>query len=252
MDIDKIVSEVLQEVGANAMFGTSVEDAPNDVHAWEIPSKLEHSLLNPDISMEKILEECANARRYCVAAVCVAPYYVSAAAEALRGSGVAVCAAIGFPHGAMSAAAKLAEARECMKNGAQELDVAINMLAVKSGNMADAREDFEQIVRAAEGKAMIKAVFEHSVYTDGEKKSVLQMVKSCGAEYVKIQNVLSGKGAEVEDIRFVKSQLGRNIKIKIDGGVKTLQKAEELVAGGADRIGLTATVAIAKEAEGKK
>jgi deoxyribose-phosphate aldolase len=110
----------------------------------------------------------------------------------------------------------------------------------------------DQIVKASLGRAKVKAVFEHCVYTDEEKQAVLNMIKDCGAEYIKIQNVLSGKGADVADIRYVKNILGRNIKIKIDGGVKTLEKACELIAGGADRIGLTATVAIAKEAYAAK
>ena len=250
MDIDKIIKEVMEQVHAQSAGSNMVTDACCDV--FEVPSRLEHSLLNPDVCMDKIREECANARRYCVAAVCVAPYYVSEAADSLRGSSVKVCAAIGFPHGAMSAAAKAAEARECIKNGAQELDVAMNILAVKSGRMSDARRDLEEIVSVAQGKAQVKAVFEHCVYTDDEKVSVLNMARSCGVDFVKIQNVLSGKGADVEDIRFAKEILGNNVKIKIDGGVKTLEKAQELICAGADRIGLTATVKIAQEALGAK
>ncbi|MDR1133883.1 MAG: deoxyribose-phosphate aldolase [Synergistaceae bacterium] len=249
MDIEKIVSDVLKEVQSGGTVHG--KPSPGSVQAWEVPSKLEHSLLNPDVGLGKILAECAVARRYCVAAVCVAPYYVSAAADVLRGSGVKVCAAIGFPHGCMSAASKLAEARECVKNGADEIDVAMNILAVKSGRIADARDDFEQIAAASRGKTTLKAVFEHSVYSDEEKRAVLEIVKTCGAEFVKIQNVLSGKGAETEDIKYVRNILGRNVKVKIDGGVKTLAKAMELLSAGADRIGLTATAAIAKEAECK-
>jgi len=250
MDINKIVQEVVAEIGARTYEARPAET--REVCAYDVPGMLEHSLLVPDITMDKILEECSNARRYDVAAVCVAPYFVSAAADALQGSGVAVCAAIGFPHASMSAAAKLAEAKECMNNGADELDVALNMSAIKSGSMCDARADLDQIVKASLGRAKVKAVFEHCVYTDEEKQAVLNMIKDCGAEYIKIQNVLSGKGADVADIRYVKNILGRNIKIKIDGGVKTLEKACELIAGGADRIGLTATVAIAKEAYAAK
>ncbi|MDR3331454.1 MAG: deoxyribose-phosphate aldolase [Synergistaceae bacterium] len=249
MDIEKIVSEVLKEVRSGWAVGE--KPSQDSIRAWEVASKLEHSLLNPDVSLGKILEECANARRYCVAAVCVAPYYVSAASEALRGSGVKVCAAIGFPHGCMSEASKLTEARECVKNGADELDVAINILAVKSGKIADARDGFEQIAAITRGKTTLKAVFEHSVYSDDEKRVVLEIAKSCGAEFVKIQNVLSGKDAEVDDVRYVKNILGRNVKIKIDGGVKTLAKAMALLSAGAERIGLTAAIAIVKEAEGK-
>jgi deoxyribose-phosphate aldolase len=244
------VGEVLREVQSQAPDHERISRF--SIRPWEVPFKLEHSLLNPDISLEKILAGCADARRYCVAAVCVAPYYVSAVSEFLRGSGVKICAAIGFPHGSMSGAAKLAEVRECIKNGADELDVAVNILAVKSGNIADARDEFGQIALASRGKAVLKAVFEHSVYTDAEKKDVLAMIKTSGAEYVKIQNVLSGKGADTADIGYVRDILGRNVMIKIDGGVKTLEKALELLSSGADRIGLTATAAIVQEVEKKR
>lgn len=249
MDIDKIVNDVLREVQDSGTQGGAPPQ--RGIHAWEVPSHLEHSLLNPDISLQKILDECAQARRYCVAAVCVAPYYVGAASDALRGCGVKVGTAVGFPHGCMSAAAKLADVRDCIACGAQEIDVSVNILAVKSGNFDDARREFEEAARLVQGKAVLKAVFEHSLYTDEETLKVLQMVKACGAEYVKIQNVLSSKAADVEQIRQVRDILGRNMKIKIDGGVKTLEKSLELIGAGADRIGLTATVSIAKEAEGR-
>ena len=245
MDIQKIVQEVMQEMGGKETDSVVSAYCPQE---FEVPAHLEHSLLNPDITKDKILEECLVARKYCVAAVCVAPYYVDIAAEALRGSGVAVCAAIGFPHGAMSLAAKLAEAKECIRSGAAELDVAVNILAVKSGRMADARSELEQVMDVARGKAKVKAVFEHCVYTQEEKAAVLHMVKTCGAEFVKIQNVLSGKGAEAEDICFAKGILGSNVDIKIDGGVKTLEKAMELLRAGAQRIGLTATEVVARQA----
>ena len=250
MNIEELVNEVTREV--QSLLKESRNCETPGIRPWEVPSRLEHSLLNPDVNLEYVLAECANARRYSVATVCVAPYYVPMAKEALRGSGVKVCAAIGFPHGCMSALAKLVETIDCIKNGAEELDVAVNILAVKSGNMADARNDLEQIMSAARGRTAVKAVFEHSVYSDTEKKSVLEMANACRVDYLKIQNALSGKGADVEDIRYVKKILGNDVRIKIDGGVKTMAKAMELFDAGADRIGLTATVAIAEEAGAKR
>lgn len=164
------------------------------------------------------------------------------------GSPVSVGTAIGFPHGCMSQAAKLAELRECMANGATEIDVALNVLAIKSGRLDLAQRELEEIVRMAAGKAKIKAVFEHSLYTYEEKRAVLTMIRSSGADYVKIQNMLSGHGARVEDVTLAYEILGRNVGIKIDGGIKTLQQAEALLAAGATRLGLTATAKIAEEA----
>lgn len=251
MDIEAIRQEVEKQV--LAYFHAEPETAPYTglVTGTAVIGTLEHSLLNPDTTLEKIQAECETARKYSVAAVCVAPYYVPAAREILTGSPVAVGSAVGFPHGCMSQAAKLAEVRECIENGAVELDVALNNLAVKSGRFDEAQREMEQIVRAALGKAKIKAVFEHSLFTDEEKRKVLTMLSSTGVEYVKIQNMLSGHGARAEDVQLAREYLGRNVKIKIDGGIKTLAQAEALLAAGASRLGLTATAKIAEEAKNR-
>lgn len=214
----------------------------------DVVSHLEHSLLNPDTTLDTIMRECAVARRLGVAAVCVAPYYVPAAKIALSGSTVAVGTAVGFPHGCMSAAAKLAELRECIANGAQEIDVALNNLAIKSGKLDEAREELEQVLALCKGRALVKVVFEHSIFDEDEKKDVLKMLRSCGVTFIKIQNMLSGHGARVEDVQFAAGVLGRHVEIKIDGGIKTLQQAQQLLAAGASRLGLTATAKIAAEA----
>ena len=248
MDMEAIRKEVERQV--LAYFHIESDSAPCKglVTGTDVVAHLEHSLLNPDTTLEKIQAECAVARKYSVAAVCVAPYYVPAAREALLGSPVNVGTAIGFPHGCMSQAAKLAELRECMANGATEIDVALNVLAIKSGRLDIAQRELEEMVRLAAGKAKIKAVFEHSLYSYEEKRAVLTMIRSSGADYVKIQNMLSGHGARVEDVSLAYEILGRNVGIKIDGGIKTLQQAEALLAAGATRLGLTATAKIGEEA----
>ena len=248
MDIEAIRKEVERLVLQH--FHMEAEPAPCKglVCGTDVVAHLEHSLLHPDPTLEKIQKECAVARKYAVAAVCVAPYYVAAAREVLLGSPVAVGTAIGFPHGCMSQAAKIAELKECMANGATEIDVALNVLAIKSGRLDVAQREIEEIVRLAAGKAKIKAVFEHSVYTAEEKRAVLTMLRGSGVDYVKIQNMLSGHGARVEDVKLAYDILGRNVGIKIDGGIKTLAQAEQLMAAGASRLGLTATAKIAEEA----
>lgn len=248
MDIEAIRKEVERQV--LQYFHMDSKPAPRAglVMGTDVVAHLEHSLLNPDTTEAKIRTECAVARKYAVAAVCVAPYYVPIAREELLGSPVAVGTAIGFPHGCMSQAAKLAELRECMANGATEIDVALNNLAIKSGRLDVAQRELEQTVRMAAGKAKIKAVFEHSLFTDEEKRAVLTMLRNSGADYVKIQNMLSGHGARVEDVQLAYELLGRNVGIKIDGGIKTLAQAESLLAAGATRLGLTATAKIAEEA----
>lgn len=244
MDIEKIISEFTKEMDESPYGTSGTEEIA--VNVRDIPGRLEHSMLAPDMARDKIIKECANCITYGFAAICVAPYYVEDAAQALLGTGVATGSAVGFPHGAISSNGKIADLKECILKGASEVDVSINMLAVKSKDMDAARRDLDQVMNIARGKAHVKAVFEHSVYTEDEKIAVLEMVRASGAQFVKIQNVLSGKAADPEDVRFVRSVVGRTVQIKIDGGVKTVEHAKGLLAAGADRIGLTASVQIAQ------
>jgi deoxyribose-phosphate aldolase len=213
-----------------------------------VPGKLEHSLLDPGISREKIVKECELAGQFGLANVVVSPYYVECAADILGRTGVAVCSVVGFPHGAMSAAAKSAEMRECIRRGATEMDVSLNILAIKSGEVDAARRELQELIQIARGKCLVKAVYEQGAYTDEEKKIVLSLIRDVSCDFLKIQNVLSGKKAEEEDVKFVRGIVGAKVGIKIDGGVKTLERALEVFGAGADRIGLTASVAVAKEA----
>lgn len=246
IDIEKTVREFMQELQGGSVTShtsiTNVVDVCDD-----LCRKLEHSLLVLGLTQEELLKECRMARTVQVGTVCVAPYYVADASEMLAGSSVEVCAAVGFPSAYMSTEAKLADVRACVIDGASEIDLAINVAAVKSGDMKKAESDFRSAVDAVAERAIVKAVFEHAAYDAREKEDVLQMIERSGAPFLKIQNMVSGHGARVEDIIFVKSILGDKVKIKIDGGVKTLAQAVELFSAGAHRIGLTATEAIAEE-----
>jgi deoxyribose-phosphate aldolase len=215
-----------------------------------VPGKLEHSLLDPVISREKILKECETAAKFGFANVVVSPYYVECASNILGRTGVAVCSVVGFPQGAMSAAAKSAEMRECIRRGATEMDVSVNILAIKSGDLDAARRELQELLQIARGKCMVKAVYEQGAYTDDEKQQVLALIRDVSCDFVKIQNVLSGKKAEEGDVKFVRGIVGPKVGIKIDGGVKTLETALGLFNAGADRIGLTATAAVSQEALG--
>ncbi len=249
MDIEKIIAQVTEKVMAQL---SGDETWGSTVPADQVAGRLEHSLLNPDLTMEKIVSGCMEAKKYRFANVCVTPYLVATAANCLQNSGIKVCAPVGFPHGAASTASKIAEIKECAANGAEELDVSLNLVAIKSGRLDDARRDLDQMVNAAKGKAKLKAIYEQGLYTPEEKEKALLLIKSSGVDFVKISNFLSGKKAEPEDVKYVRSVLGRGIGIKIDGGVKTLETALSLFAAGADRIGLTASAAIAEEARKRK
>lgn len=247
MDMEAIRREVERQVLQYFQMQAMPAPCAGLVTGADVVAHLEHSLLDPALSEADVRRECAVARKYSVAAVCVAPCFVPVAREELLGSPVAVGTAIGFPYGCMSHAAKLAELRECMINGATEIDVALNASAIRSGRLDLAQRELEELVRVAAGKARLKAVFEHSLFSDEEKRQVLTMLRNAGVAWVKIQNVLSGHGARVEDVRLAYDILGRNVGIKIDGGIKTPEQAETLLAAGATRLGLTATAALAEQ-----
>lgn len=239
MDIEDIVGKVTKEV--MAALGSTGQDAESGA---EVAGTIEHSVLNPDMNEERIVKACKEARECRLANVCVSPYFVSLAADCLRGSGVKVCTVVGFPHGASSTAAKMTEAREAIKNGADELDVAMNILAIKSGKNDDAQKDLCEIVNIAQGRAQVKAIYEQGLYTDEEKLTALHIAKACGADYIKISNALTGKKATSEDVRFVRSILGNGIGIKIDGGIDNASKIKELMEAGANRFGCSKSVKI--------
>ena len=248
MDIDKIIArvteQVLSELEAESKilnkYSTPLED---------LAGKFEHSLLNPDTSLNKIIKGCSEARQYRLANVCVNPYLVPFAAKQLEGSGVGICSVVGFPHGAASTAAKITEIRECIASGATELDISLNIVAIKSGRYDDARKDLDMMVSANNGRIKLKAIYEQGILTDEEKEKTLLMIRSSGVDFVKISNALTGKKAAEEDCRFVRGIVGRGPGIKIDGGVKTLEKALSIFESGATRIGLTSALAICDEAK---
>ncbi len=247
MDINKIIAEITEKVLAEVDNKAKIE-AQYSLRPDEVPGKLEHSLLIPDASLDRIIKGCEEARKYRFANVVVSPYYVPFAARELKDSGVLVCSAVGFPHACASTAAKVAEIRELSANGADELDVSLNINAIKSGRIDDARRDLDAMVEAAKGRVKLKAIYEQGVYTPAEKERALLIIRSSGVDYCKISNAIVSKKAEVEDVKYVRSILGRGIGIKIDGGVKTLDMAMTLFTAGADRIGLSASVAVAEEA----
>ncbi len=248
MDIDKIIAKVTEEVMRNIELQSDVKNQ-FETPVQDIHSKFEHSMLDPAITADRIIKACAEARSYRLANICVTPYFVPLAAEQLRDSGVGVCSVCGFPQGASSTASKITEIRECIGNGATEMDMGINIVAIKSGKYDDARKDLDLMISAAAGKIKTKAIYEQCLYTDEEKEKVLTMIKASGADMVKISNALSGKKAEEADVKFVRAIVGRSLGIKIDGGVKTLEKALSLFDAGATRIGLTSALKICDEAD---
>ena len=247
MDLQKLIAEVTEQVCARIQ---SEQEAPliTTTQGYDIPSVIEHSLLNPDTTRETIIQGCKDAKEYRFANICVTPYFARMAVDLLKGSGVKVCVPIGFPHSAASLPAKIAEVREAIQNGAEELDVTLNFVAIKSGEYDAARHEFEELVKAASGKAKVKAIYEQGILSQEERIKALSIADSCGADFIKISNALTGKKALPEDVKFVRSIVGRTMKIKIDGGIKDVATVVKLLDAGANRVGCSASVAIAKEA----
>ena len=238
MDIEGIVARVTEEVYKR------LGDTAPEPRASELAGSIEHSLLNPDTSADTIRKGCEDAKKYGFANVCVSPYYVSMAADMLRGSKVGICAPVGFPHGAASTKAKCAEIREAIMNGATELDVSMMTTAIKSGDFDYANKDLFEMVSVAGGRAKVKAIYEQGLLSDEEKVKELTIAAQCGVDFIKISNALTGKKACAEDVKFVRSIIGDKIGIKIDGGIKDAKTVTDLMAAGAQRFGCSASVKI--------
>ena len=211
----------------------------------ELASYIDHTLLKPEASREQIRAVCEEAKQYHFASVCVNPCWVPLIAEELKGSGVSVCCVIGFPLGASLSSVKAFEAREAVAAGAQEIDMVINVGAVKSGDWELVREDIAA-VNAAKGTAKLKVIIETCLLTDEEKVRVCQIAKEVGADFVKTSTGFSTGGATVHDVELMRKTVGPEMGVKASGGVRTLADALAMIEAGASRLGASAGVKIIK------
>ena len=186
-------------------------------------------------------------REYGFASVCVNSSYVPLCAELLRDTEVKVCTVIGFPLGAMSTAAKAAEARQAILDGAEELDMVIHIGMLKDGNNEYVEQDIHSVVEEARGKAAVKVIIETCLLSEEEKIRACLLAKKAGADYVKTSTGFSTGGATAEDIALMKKTVGKDMKVKASGGIRTREKAEEMRKAGADRIGTSSGIRIVEE-----
>lgn len=197
---------------------------------------IDHTMLKADAPLETILRYCREAREEGFASVCVNSCHAAAVHEALAGSGVLTCCVVGFPLGAMSTAAKAFEAQQAVADGAAEVDMVINVGALKDRRLEFLTEDIRKVVEAAR-PAIVKVIIETCLLSDEEKILACRAAEQAGAAFVKTSTGFSGGGAAVEDIRLMKETVGDRLRIKASGGIRTREFAEELLAAGADRIG---------------
>ncbi len=212
---------------------------------------IDHTLLKADATAGDVKKLCDEARKFCFASVCVNSTNVAKAKAYLEGSGVIVCAVVGFPLGAMTPTAKAFEAREAVRCGASEIDMVLNIGALKSRDYALVEDDIRRVVQAAR-PAKVKVILETGALTSEEKIIACTLSKIAGAHFVKTSTGFGPGGATVEDIALMRRLVGDDMGVKASGGVRTHEDAEKMRAAGADRIGASASVAIVGGADAPK
>lgn len=211
----------------------------------KISKSIDHTLLRPDATFTQIYHLIEEAKQYNFFSVCVNPSYVATCAEMLKGTGIQVCTVVGFPLGANSSAVKAFETAHAIKDGADEIDMVINIGALKSQKLLLVEEDIRDVVFAAEGK-IVKVIIETSLLNDEEKVIACQLAEKAGATFVKTSSGFNGGGATVEDITLMKNSISTTVSIKASGGIRDLETAKKMLAAGATRLGTSSGVAIVK------
>ncbi|MBS1248653.1 MAG: Deoxyribose-phosphate aldolase 2 [Chloroflexi bacterium] len=239
-------------VGAGAeRISSSLGSIPDDPSVGRM---IDHTMLKPDATRDQIAQLCYEARKYEFASVCVNPTHVKLCADLLKGSPVKVCTVIGFPLGASSSEVKVYETETALKDGATEIDMVINIGALKAKDLDLVAQDINSVVRMAHGSgAILKVIIETALLDHDEKVTACLLAKEAGADFVKTSTGFSGGGATIEDIELMRRVVGPEIGVKASGGVRTYEDAVSMVEAGATRIGASAGIKIAqgeREAQG--
>jgi deoxyribose-phosphate aldolase len=212
---------------------------------------IDHTLLKPDATHDQIAQLCYEARKYQFASVCVNPTNVKLCAQLLESSGVPVCTVIGFPLGATPTEVKVFETQQTVREGATEVDMVINVGALKSRDYELVERDIASIARACHaGNAILKVIIEAALLTDEEKVVACQLAKVAGADFVKTSTGFGPGGATVEDVALMRRVVGPTMGVKAAGGIRTFEDAQKMVAAGASRLGASASVKIVEGDKG--
>ncbi|MBA4542644.1 MULTISPECIES: deoxyribose-phosphate aldolase [Thermoactinomyces] len=219
------------------------------MNAKELAAMIDHTLLKPEATLEQIRVLCEEAKQYHFASVCVNPFWVKEAAKLLAGTDVKVCTVVGFPLGATTTETKVFETKDAVKNGADEIDMVINIGALKSGDSETVKRDIEAVVKAAEGK-LVKVILETGLLNDEEIAGASKLAKEAGAHFVKTSTGFGNGGATVEAVRLMRKTVGTDLGVKASGGIRDQETAKKMVEAGANRIGASASVAIVSGGQG--
>lgn len=213
----------------------------------QLPKLIDHTLLKPEANSEDLRRHCQEAKRFGFYSVCVNPAYVALAAELLKGSGVKVGSVIGFPFGATVPKVKTLETEAVIQNGADEIDMVINIGALRSGEFNSVLEEIASVRKSCEGKTL-KVIIETAVLTNGEKVRACQLAQQAQADFVKTSTGYSSAGATVEDVHLLRETVGAKMGVKASGGIRNLELALKLLQAGATRLGTSASVSLVQEA----
>jgi len=214
------------------------------MNKFELARYIDHTLLKPDAKEGDIIKLCKEALEYKFASVCVNASYVKLAYSFLQGTEVRVCTVVGFPLGATTKEAKAFEASQAIENGAAEIDMVINVGALKSGKPDAVKEDIKAVVDVCKDKALLKVIIETCLLTDEEKVTACLLSMEAGADFVKTSTGFGPGGATAEDIALMREVVGKYMGVKASGGIRDYKKTMEMVKAGATRIGASASVAI--------
>ena len=236
--LNKYTASQVKEMGVERVSFCNPDQSSNS-----IAGMIDHTLLKANATQEEVGKLCEEARKYRFASVCVNPGYVAMSARLLRGSCVKVCTVIGFPLGSTTPTVKTIEARDAIANGAEEIDMVINIGALKSGNDHLVLEDIKAVREATRGK-LLKVIIETSYLTKDEKIRACRMAKQANADFVKTSTGFGSGGATVEDVALMREVVGPEMGVKASGGIKDAKAAEDLIKAGATRLGTSASIAI--------
>ena len=243
--MDLLIERITEEIYRKLRSDMSLNDCGIGVSSSRGVNKLiDHTLLKPEATTDDVKNLCREARENNFASVCINPSHVPLCYELLRGSSVKVCTVIGFPLGATCTKTKVFEATEAVENGADEVDMVINIGAAKSSDWDYVKKDIESVALAVAGRALLKVIIESCLLTDEEKVRVCAICKMVGVDFVKTSTGFSTGGATVEDVRLMRKVVGSEIGIKASGGVRDAATAKEMIAAGANRLGTSSGVAI--------
>ncbi len=235
--VKNIISNGAERIAASIGVGEHIDQ--------EVARMIDHTLLKPDATPKEIKTLCEEARTYNFASVCINPSYVQMCKDLLSGSKVKVCTVIGFPLGATTTETKRFEAEQALKNGAQEIDMVINIGMLKQGENEYVFNDINQIVLAAKKfGAVCKVIIESAILTDEEKIKACILAKEAKADFVKTSTGFSKGGATAGDVALMRYVVGSAVGVKASGGIRTTEDAKLMIASGADRIGASASVKI--------